>query len=209
VNNYLIFILKKLVKKHPKQWKGRKLYPHLFRHTRLTELARGKLNEAQIRKFAGWSADSTMAKIYFHLDDEDVINILTNNVVEAPKPEPRKPKMCEICNTENNQINLFCWKCGNVFSEEDKEQMGVEAIIQPQEVKELRQENKELREEMNKLKTDYKEMSEEIHWIYADIKYKNDLEKRIKSGEISQDEARLEYSGMELTEEEKGRKSKK
>ncbi|GAH69630.1 unnamed protein product, partial [marine sediment metagenome] len=138
VNNYLIFILKKLVKKHPKQWKGRKLYPHLFRHSRLTELARGKLNEAQIRKFAGWSADSTMAKIYFHLDDEDIINILTDNVVEAPKPEPKKPKMCGICNTENNQVNLFCWKCGNVFSDEDKEQLAVEAIIQPYEVKELR-----------------------------------------------------------------------
>ena len=144
VNNYLNFILKKLVKKYPKQWKGRKLYPHLFRHSRLTELARGKLNEAQIRKFAGWSADSTMAKIYFHLNDEDVINILTDNVVEAPKPEPRKPKICGFCDTENKQINLFCWNCGNVFSDKDKERMGVEAIIQPYEVKELRQENREL-----------------------------------------------------------------
>jgi hypothetical protein len=148
VNNYLIFILKKLVKNHPEQWKGRKLYPHLFRHSRLTELARGKFNEAQIRKFAGWSADSTMAKIYFHLNDEDIKNIMTDSVVETPKPKPKEPKMCKICDTENRQENLFCWKCGNVLNEEDREKMGVEVIIQPYEVQELRQENKELKIEL-------------------------------------------------------------
>ncbi len=145
VNNYLNVILKRLIKKYPKQWKGRKLYPHLLRHSRLTELARGKLNEAQIRKFAGWSADSSMAKVYFHLDDSDVINILiTDKVVKAPKPEPIEPKMCEICNTENNQQNLFCWRCGNVINEEDREKMGIEVIIQPHKVEELREENKDL-----------------------------------------------------------------
>ena len=153
VNNYLNVILKRLIKKYPKQWKGRKLYPHLLRHSRLTELARGKLNEAQIRKFAGWSADSSMAKVYFHLDDSDVINILTTDkVVKAPKPEPIEPKMCEICNTENNQQNLFCWRCGNVINEEDREKMGIEVIIQPHKVEELREENKELKQKLNELK---------------------------------------------------------
>jgi len=183
VNNYLIFILKKLVKKYPKQWKGRKLNPHLFRHSRLTELARGKLNEAQIRKFAGWSADSTMAKIYFHLDDEDVINILTNNVVEAPKPEPKKPKMCGICNTENAQINLFCWKCGNVFNEEGKEQLGIEIIVQPHQVQELREANKELKDELVAMKLLYKEeinnLREELKGMFDDLYYRNE-EKQTK-----------------------------
>ncbi len=162
VNDYLNFILKKLVKKYPEQWKGRKLYPHLFRHSRLTELARGKLSEAEIRQFAGWSAGSTMAKIYFHLDDSDVINKLTNNVAKTPKtpkPEPIEPKMCKICNTENSQKNLFCWKCGNVINEEDKEKMDIELIIQPYKVQELKEEletEKQMREslhdEINKLR---------------------------------------------------------
>jgi len=173
VNNYLNFILKKLVKKYPKKWKGRKLYPHLFRHSRLTELAKGKFNEAQIRKFAGWSADSTMAKIYFHLNDEDIINILTDNVVEAPKPEPRKPKICGICKTENKQINLFCWNCGNVFSDKDKKQMGIEAIIQPYEVKELRQENKRLNENLNNLTNTVNQLKELI--MKGDLSFKTPL----------------------------------
>ncbi len=156
VNNYLIFILKKLIKKYPKQWKGRKLNPHLFRHSRLTELARTKLNEAQIRKFAGWSADSTMAKIYFHLVDKDIIDIMTNNVVEISKPELKEAKQCRICEAENRQENLFCWKCGNIINEEDIEQMGVESIIQPYEVQELRQENKEIKDRNERI-------SEELH----------------------------------------------
>lgn len=175
VNNYLNVILKRLIKKYPKQWKGRKIYPHLLRHSRLTELARGKLNEAQIRKFAGWSADSSMAKVYFHLDDSDVINILTSDkVVKAPKPEPIEPKMCEICNTENNQQNLFCWRCGNVINEEDKEKMGIEFIIQPHEIKKLREElaeQKQMKESLSK------QMNKMWEYIKRGEKFEEDKKK--------------------------------
>jgi integrase len=146
VNNYLNFIKKKLIKKYPKQWKGRKLFPHLFRHSRLTELARTKLNEAQIRKFAGWSADSSMPKIYFHLNDDDVIKILTDEVVEVPKLERKKPKICKFCNTENGHENIFCWNCGNVFNQEDKKQLAIEMISQPQQIEDLKTEMKEMKQ---------------------------------------------------------------
>jgi len=151
VNNYLNIIKRKLIKKYPKKWKGRRLYPHLFRHSRLTELAKTRMNEAQIKRFAGWTAGSTMAKVYFHLNDEDVINILIDNVVEAPKPEPIKPVMCKICNTENAQNSITCWKCKNILNEEDKQKLYIETIIQPDEVKELRQENKRLNDKLDNL----------------------------------------------------------
>ena len=77
LNVYLYKLTQKLIAEYPDKWEGRDLYPHLFRHSRLTELARGKLNEAQIRKFAGWEPGSPMPRIYFHLDDQDIINILT------------------------------------------------------------------------------------------------------------------------------------
>ncbi len=54
----------------------KRFYPHILRHSRLTELALSKMNEAQIRKFAGWSASSEMAKVYFHIDDSDIREIL-------------------------------------------------------------------------------------------------------------------------------------
>ena len=46
LNKILNKIRKNLTEKYPKKWKGRKLYPHLFRPSRLTELATGTLNEA-------------------------------------------------------------------------------------------------------------------------------------------------------------------
>lgn len=154
LNTYFDYLANKLAKKYPKEWrKGKRIYPHLFRHSRLTELARTKLNQPQIGKFAGWKANSNMAKVYFHLDDSDIINIMTNEAVEIPKPEPKKPKMCHICNTENNEENLFCWKCGNVFRGEDKEAMAVELISQPYEVEALKEENEKLREDIDKLFT--------------------------------------------------------
>ncbi|MFX1567230.1 MAG: tyrosine-type recombinase/integrase [Promethearchaeota archaeon] len=152
VNNYLRFIIKKLTNKFPEQWNGRKLYPHLFRHSRLTELARTKLNEAQIRQFAGWSAGSTMAKVYFHLNDDDVINILTDEAVEVPKQEPKKPKICPICRTENAQENFFCWKCNNIIKEGDEKEIAVKLITQPYEIEAIKKENKELKDEVKELR---------------------------------------------------------
>ena len=64
-------------KRHPNKWKHNKIYPHLFRHSRLTELAAsGYSNEALLKKFAGWTPGSNMAEVYFHLDDADVKNML-------------------------------------------------------------------------------------------------------------------------------------
>jgi len=49
----------------------KRMYPHLFRHSRLTELAK-HLRESVLRKFAGWTADSRMVGRYVHLAAEDV-----------------------------------------------------------------------------------------------------------------------------------------
>ncbi len=54
----------------------KRFYPHILRHSRLTELALTKLNEPQLRKFAGWSRSSAMAEVYFHIDDSDIREIL-------------------------------------------------------------------------------------------------------------------------------------
>jgi len=118
INSLLYNLVKRLSRKYPAKWKGRKLYPHLFRHTRLTELAAGKLNEAQIRKFAGWKPGSLMPEVYFHLDDKDVINILTNGEINVPEPKKFKEITCPICKTENNEQNVYCWKCENLLEEE-------------------------------------------------------------------------------------------
>ncbi len=49
----------------------KKVYPHLFRHSRASELAQ-KLREPQLRAFMGWTGASDMPRIYVHLSAQDI-----------------------------------------------------------------------------------------------------------------------------------------
>ncbi|MDP2717386.1 MAG: tyrosine-type recombinase/integrase, partial [Candidatus Micrarchaeota archaeon] len=49
----------------------KKVYPHLFRHSRATFLA-SKLTEAQMKEYFGWTQCSDMAATYVHLSGRDV-----------------------------------------------------------------------------------------------------------------------------------------
>ena len=44
----------------------RHTYPHMLRHTRLTELAAAGIGEYVLKSFAGWTPDSDMAARYIH-----------------------------------------------------------------------------------------------------------------------------------------------
>jgi len=50
---------------------GKRIYPHLFRHSRATFLA-GFLTEAQLCAFMGWTISSAMPRIYVHLNGHDL-----------------------------------------------------------------------------------------------------------------------------------------
>jgi len=49
----------------------KKVYPHLFRHSRASELAQ-KLKESQLRAFMGWTGGSDMPRVYIHLSAQDM-----------------------------------------------------------------------------------------------------------------------------------------
>jgi integrase/recombinase XerD len=49
----------------------KRVYPHLFRHSRATFLA-GYLTEAQLCAFMGWTISSAMPRIYVHLNGHDL-----------------------------------------------------------------------------------------------------------------------------------------
>ena len=65
----------------------KKVYPHLFRHSRASELAQ-KLKESQLRAFMGWTGSSDMPRIYIHLSAQD----LDNAILDLYKAEDTKPK---------------------------------------------------------------------------------------------------------------------
>jgi len=63
-------VLKKLVEKAGIK---KRVYPHLFRHSRATHLA-NHLTEAQMKQYFGWVQGSDMASIYVHLSGRDLDN---------------------------------------------------------------------------------------------------------------------------------------
>ena len=94
----------------------KRVNPHIFRHSRATELAK-YLTEAQLREFFGWTKDSEMPAIYVHLSGRDtdrailrIYGKLTDE--ELREEEPIKPKKCIFCGTENPSEAEFCVKCG-------------------------------------------------------------------------------------------------
>lgn len=55
---------------------SKRIYPHLFRHSRATFLA-GYLTEAQLCCYMGWTISSCMPRIYVHLNGHDLDAALT------------------------------------------------------------------------------------------------------------------------------------
>jgi integrase len=65
---------------------GKRIYPHLFRHSRATFLA-SYLTEAQLCAYHGWTIGSSMPRIYVHMNSKDLDSTLMNvpAVLAAPR----------------------------------------------------------------------------------------------------------------------------
>ena len=110
----------------------KRIYPHLFRHSRATALA-GKLTEAQMKEYFGWVQASDMASVYVHLSGRDVDDALLA-LQGLKKPDTKteelmKLRNCPRCQEKNSPIAKFCLRCGTP--------MEIQAAIQIEEQKEL------------------------------------------------------------------------
>jgi len=99
----------------------KRVYPHIFRHTRATHLAK-KLSEQELKVYFGWTRDSKMASVYVHLSGKDVEDkILEMNGIkssESREAEKIPTIKCYRCGEMNSISNKFCWKCGAPLTEE-------------------------------------------------------------------------------------------
>ena len=97
----------------------KRVYPHLFRHTRVTHLLVNKqINESQAKVYFGWTPDSGMLSEYSHLVIQDVNDALLemHGIKTSTKREPQlKPKICPVCENINPKDYRFCGKCGNIL----------------------------------------------------------------------------------------------
>jgi site-specific recombinase XerD len=92
----------------------KRVYPHLLRHTRATELT-NYVNEAYLRQILGWSKTSDTPSFYLHLSGRDVEREILRIHGLVP-PQELKPilskRKCPMCEHENDPHRLYCEACG-------------------------------------------------------------------------------------------------
>ena len=123
----------------------RRIYPHLFRHTRATLLSTN-LKEPLLEKTMGWVNGSRMTQTYVHLTDADVDNAILRShgmKIEESSLELPRPKECPRCGEKNTNDARYCRKCLlpltveatlELKEEEDHIQKGLEnmGMVSPQ-----------------------------------------------------------------------------
>ena len=96
----------------------RRIYPHLFRHTRATILA-SRVTEAPLEAQMGWIHGSRMTQTYVHLSGRDqdraILKAYGIEVQDDAPIESERPLNCPRCNEPNDKIARFCWKCGMIL----------------------------------------------------------------------------------------------
>ena len=132
----------------------RRIHPHMFRHTRLTELAKLGLGEYQMKEFAGWTSGSNMANVYIklagtsHVDPVLEIGGIEVDKTKAEIESPLQTLMCPRCGNENPLSALYCYSCSFVLSEklaiEYKERKDEEISGLRQEIADMKKQQEEL-----------------------------------------------------------------
>ena len=149
-------ILRKLAKKAGIR---KRIYPHLFRHSRATHLA-SHLKEAQLCEYFGWVKGSRMPQIYIHLSGRELdpeLFRLAGLEVEAEKLEENRfrPKLCPRCGERNTPNEEFCKRCGLPLNQETAAKILIE---NSREIDALQKEVDELKMEWNKLRNQLTEL---------------------------------------------------
>jgi integrase len=92
-----------------------KVHPHIFRHSRVTDLLRQGVGESVIKKLA-WGGDSRMISTYGHLVGEDIDAALLKaagiDVGDKKAPRTIKPEQCPRCLVICAPGSQYCHKCG-------------------------------------------------------------------------------------------------
>lgn len=108
----------------------KKVHPHIFRHTRITDLINRKVPESVIKTMMWGSLTTDMFACYAHLTNENVDNaILEQAGVKRPdQKEDSKalmPRQCPACHFLNGPTHNFCGKCGTGLTEEARQSLEV------------------------------------------------------------------------------------
>ena len=113
LNDYSVgVILRRLARKAGIK---KRVHAHLFRHSRLTELAK-KFTESELKIIAGWTGSSTMAGVYVHLSGGDIEKKMLEisgliDKTDDLEQDILKPRECPRCREINPNTAKFCNIC--------------------------------------------------------------------------------------------------
>jgi integrase len=93
--------------------------PYNLRHTRLTEVATF-MGYEQLNKFAGWKPGSDRAKVYVHLNNDDVNEAIREEYGLSGGEKEDGSVECSFCGAENSDVYSECRNCGRALSLEDQ-----------------------------------------------------------------------------------------
>jgi integrase/recombinase XerD len=101
----------------------KRVFPHIFRHTRSTEYSK-TMNEAAMREIFGWVEGSTVPSHYIHLSAQDSHNAIKahyglQNV--SVNNQGIQVGQCEYCNAINKTSRNICWQCKRPINKETKD----------------------------------------------------------------------------------------
>ncbi|VVB65820.1 Tyrosine recombinase XerA [Candidatus Gugararchaeum adminiculabundum] len=94
----------------------KRVYPHLFRHSRATHLAK-EFTEQELKVIFGWSGTSRMPATYVHLSGGDIDRKMLEKRGLLPngreKPDNAlEARKCPKCEQSNPSTSRFCASCG-------------------------------------------------------------------------------------------------
>ena len=89
--------------------------PYNLRHTRITEVATF-MGYEQLNKFAGWQPGSDRAKIYVHLNNDDVNQAIREKYGLDTEDAEQQTQECSFCGATNQSEHHECRQCGRPLS---------------------------------------------------------------------------------------------
>ncbi len=92
---------------------NRRCYPHIFRHSIATNMAR-TLSEQQLKIRFGWDPKSNMTAVYVHLSGRDVDDTLLESygIIEKKREDGSRVNVCVRCGLQVSPGIRYCPNCG-------------------------------------------------------------------------------------------------
>jgi integrase len=100
----------------------KRVNPHIFRHSRATELLRKDFSLGKLPALMGWTPGTKMLNVYSHLNgddvDEEVLRLHGLATKEKTKPE-FTIRICSRCKERCSTVSRFCQRCGSPLSPDE------------------------------------------------------------------------------------------